>query len=107
MPTVSPESYARRASIAVLPFINIGADPNDEFFADGMTEDITTALSMFKQLIVIARSTTFSLKSKAVDVVAVARNLGVRYVVEGSIRRFDQRIRASAQLVDGSNGMQL
>ena len=107
VPIVSPESYARRALIAVLPFINIGADPNDEFVADGMTEDITTALSMFKQLIVIARSTTFSLKGKAVDVVAVARNLGVRYVVEGSIRRFDQRIRASAQLVDGSNGMQL
>ncbi len=105
--TDSRESNTRRASIAVLPFVNIGADPEGEFFADGMTEDITTALSKFKQLMVIARGTTFSLKGKSVDAISIAQDLKVNYLVEGSIRRSGHRLRASTQLVDGNNGTQL
>ena len=113
IPSKGPEALTsaateqRRASIAVLPFLNLGTDSDDEFFADGMTEDITTALSKFKQLTVIARGTTFSLKGKSVDVVLTARDLNVRYVVDGSIRRIGGRIRASAQLIDGSTGTQI
>jgi len=95
---------APSASIAVLPFANLSADPDQEYFADGMVEDITTALSRFRQLFVIARNSTFVYKGRAVDVRQVARELGVRYVLEGSVRRAGDRVRLTAQLIDASTG---
>ena len=96
-----------KPSIAVLPFDNLGGDPDQEYFIDGVTEDIITELSRFRSLFVIARNSTFSYKGKAVDVRMVAKELGVRYVVEGSIRRAANRIRVAAQLIDALNGTQL
>jgi len=92
------------ASIAVLPFANMSSDPDQEYFADGMVEDITTALSRFRQLFVIARNSTFVYKDRAVDVRQVARELGVRYVLEGSVRRAGDRVRLTAQLIDATTG---
>ena len=96
-----------KPSIAVLPFDNLGGDPDQEYFIDGVTEDIITELSRFRSLFVIARNSTFSYKGKAVDVRMVAKELGVRYVVEGSIRRAANRIRVAAQLIDALSGTQL
>ena len=96
-----------KPSIAVLPFDNLGGDPDQEYFIDGVTEDIITELSRFRSLFVIARNSTFSYKGKAVDVRTVAKELGVRYVVEGSIRRAANRIRVAAQLIDALSGTQL
>jgi adenylate cyclase len=93
-----------KPSIAVLPFDNISGDPEQEYFSDGITEDIITALSQIRQFFVIARNTTFTYKGRAVDVQAVAKELGVRYVLEGSIRRAGDRIRVTAQLIDGETG---
>ena len=87
-------------SIAVLPFLNLSGDPQQEYFSDGITEDIITELSRFSELAVIARNSTFQFKGKALDVRDVGRQLGVRYVLEGSIRRAGDRIRISAQLID-------
>jgi len=95
---------APTASIAVLPFANLSNDPDQEYFADGMVEDITTALSRFRQLFVIARNSTFVYKGRHVDVRHVARELGVRYVLEGSVRRSPDRVRLTAQLIDASTG---
>jgi adenylate cyclase len=92
-------------SIAVLPFANIGGDQQSENFADGIAEDITTALSRLRWLFVIARSSTFTYKGAAVDVRQVARELGVRYILEGSTRIVGSRIRVSAQLVNAASGM--
>ena len=78
-------------SIAVLPFINMGNDPQQNYFVDGITEDITTELSRFKAFLVIARNSSFSYKGRAVDVRTVSKELGVRYVVEGSVRRSDRK----------------
>ena len=89
-----------KPSIAVLPFDNMSGDAEQAYFTDGITEDIITELSRFHSLFVIARNSTFSYKGKAVDVRSVARELGVRYVVEGSIRRAANRIRVTAQLID-------
>ena len=91
-------------SIAVLPFSNMGGDPEQEYFADGITEDITTALSRLRWLFVIARNSTFTYKGRAVDVRDVARELGVRYVLEGSVRAAGGRIRVTGQLVDAATG---
>jgi TolB-like protein len=91
-------------SIAVLPFTYMGADPAQEFLADGITEDITTELSRLRWLLVIARNSTFAYKGRAVDVRQVARELGVRYVLEGSVRTAGGRIRVTAQLVDAETG---
>ena len=91
-------------SIAVLPFINMGNDPQQDYFVDGITEDITTELSRFKAFLVIARNSSFSYKGRAVDVRTVSKELGVRYVVEGSVRRSDQRVRVAAQLIDAVTG---
>jgi adenylate cyclase len=91
-------------SIAVLPFANMSGNPEHEFFADGMTEDIITALSRLRWLFVISRSSTFTYKGKATDVRQVARDLGVRYVLEGSVRTFGNRIRMTGQLIDATNG---
>jgi adenylate cyclase len=93
-----------KASIAVLPFENLGRDPKEEYFADGVSEDIITELSRFSNLFVIARNSSFKYKGKAIDVRQVGRELGVRYVLEGSIRREGSQVRITAQLIDGSTG---
>ena len=93
-----------KPSIAVLPFQNISDDPEQQYFADGMAEDITTALSRFKSLFVIARNSSFSYKGKAIDVKRVGRELGVRYVLEGSVRKAGSRLRIAVQLIDAASG---
>ena len=93
-----------KPSIAVLPFTNMSGDPDQEYFSDGMTDDIITELSRFSELFVIARNSSFQYKGKSPDIRQVGRELGVRYVLEGSIRRAENRIRISAQLIDGTTG---
>jgi adenylate cyclase len=93
-----------KPSIAVLPFDNMSGDPEQEYFSDGISEDLITALSKLHWLFVIARNTTFTYKGLAVDVMRVARELGVRYIVEGSVRKAGNKVRISAQLVDGTTG---
>jgi adenylate cyclase len=93
-----------KPSIAVLPFENMSGDPEQEYFADGMVEEITTALSRFKWLFVIARNSSFTFKGKAVDVKEVGRRLGVRYVLEGSVRTASGKVRITGQLVDAVTG---
>jgi len=97
-------SLPDKPSIAVLPFTDLSGDPEHEYFTDGVTEDIITELSRFHSLFVIARNSTFTYKGKAVDVRTVARELGVRYVLEGSIRRTGKRVRVTPQLVDSLTG---
>ena len=92
-----------KPSIAVLPFQNLSADPEQEYFADGVVEDITMALSLFHWLFVIARNSSFTYKGRAVDVKQVGRELGVRYVLEGSVRKAGNRIRIAGQLIDARN----
>jgi TolB-like protein len=96
-----------KPSIAVLPFANIGGDPEQEYFADGMVEEIITALSRIRWLFVIARNSSFTYKGRAVDVKQVGRDLNVRYVLEGSVRKAGQRIRISAQLIEAAGGAHL
>jgi TolB-like protein len=91
-------------SLAVLPFQNLSEDPGQEYFADGVVEDIITALSRFRSFTVVARNSSFVYKGRAVDVRDVATQLGVRYVLEGSVRRIGGRLRVTAQLVDGTTG---
>ena len=91
-------------SIAVLPFTNLSGDPEQDYFADGITEDITTALSRLRWLIVIARNSTFTYKGRAVDVRQVALELAVRYVLEGSVRTSSGHIRVTGQLIDAATG---
>jgi TolB-like protein/Flp pilus assembly protein TadD len=93
-----------RPSIAVLPFANMSGDAEQEYFADGISEDLITALARIRWLFVIARNSTFVYKQRAVDVKEVARALGVRYVLEGSVRRAGKRLRVSAQLIDATTG---
>jgi TolB-like protein/Flp pilus assembly protein TadD len=93
-----------RPSIAVLPFANMSGDPDQEYFADGISEDLITGLSHIHWLFVIARNSTFAYKHRAVDVKQVSRELGVRYVLEGSVRRTGKRLRISAQLIDAMTG---
>jgi len=93
-----------KPSIAVLPFQNMSGDPEQEYFADGMVEDIITALSRFKSLFVIARNSSFTYKGRAVDVKQVGRDLGVRYVLEGSVRKAANRVRITGQLIDTATG---
>jgi TolB-like protein len=97
----------RRPSVAVLPFDNIGGDTEQEYFADGVVEDIITALSRFRDFAVVARNSSFVYKGRAVDVRQVAKELGVRYVLEGSVRRAGARLRITAQLVDAATGAHL
>ena len=96
-----------KPSIAVLPFQNMSGDPEQDYFADGMVEDITTALSRIPSLFVIARSSSFAYKDKAVDVRQVGRELGVRYVLEGSVRKAGARLRVTGQLVEAESGTHL
>jgi TolB-like protein len=96
-----------KPSIAVLPFQNMSGDPEQEYFTDGITEDIITELSRFHSLFVIARNSSFSYKGKSPDIQQVGRDLGVRYVLEGSIRKSSNRIRVTGELVDTFTGNHL
>ncbi len=109
-PTRAPSEFPPlpdRPSLAVLPFVNMSGDPEQEYFADGMVEDILTALSRVRWLFVIARQSSFSYKGRAVDVKQIGRELGVRYVTEGSVRKFGNRVRVTAQLIDAETGAHL
>lgn len=110
-PEVAPASVDRTAlplpdepSIAVLPFTNMSDDAEQEYFADGMTDDLITDLSKVSGLFVIARNSSFSYKGKPVEIREVAEELGVRYVLEGSVRRSDDQVRVNAQLIDTTSG---
>ena len=96
-----------KPSIAVLPFQNMSGDPEQEYFSDGMVEDIITALSRFKSLFVIARNSSFTYKGKAVEIKQVGRELGVRYVLEGSVRKAGGKVRITGQLIDATTGAHL
>ena len=96
-----------KPSIAVLPFANMSGDAEQEYFADGITEDIITALSQNRWFFVIARNSTFTYKGRAVDVKQVGRELGVRYVLEGSVRKAGQRVRVTGQLIETESGNHL
>jgi adenylate cyclase len=96
-----------KPSIAALPFQNMSGDPEQEYFADGLVEDIITALSRYKSLFVIARNSSFTYKGRAVDIRQVGRELGVRYVLEGSVRKAGSRLRITGQLIDCSRGFHL
>jgi len=109
-PNVAPRSQLplpNKPSIAVLPFANMSGDPEQEYFADGMVEEIITALSRIRWLFVIARNSSFTYKGQAVDVKQVGRELGVRYVLEGSVRKAGQRVRITGQLIDAVTGTHL
>jgi adenylate cyclase len=105
--TSVPLALPDKPSIAVLPFQNMSGDPEQEYFADGMVEDIITALSRFTSLFVIARNSSFTYKGRAVDIKQVGRELGVRYVLEGSVRKAAGRVRISGQLIEASTGAHL
>ena len=100
----APLRLPERPSIAVLPFTNLGGDAEQEYFADGLVEEIITELSRFRRLFVIARNTSFSYKGKSVDATRVARELGVDFLLEGSVRKAGNRVRISAQVIDGQTG---
>jgi adenylate cyclase len=100
----APPPLPDKPSIAILPFTNMSGDPEQEYFTDGITEDIITELSRFHELFVIARNSTFSYKARPVDVRIVASELGVRYVLEGSIRKATNRVRVTGQLIDALSG---
>jgi TolB-like protein/class 3 adenylate cyclase len=103
----SPLALPDKPSIAVLPFQNMSGDPEQEYFADGMVEEIITALSRIRWLFVIARNSSFTYKGRAIDVKQVGRELGVRYVLEGSVRRSGSRVRITAQLIETTAGAHL
>jgi TolB-like protein len=106
-PGDAPESVPAlpdEPSIAVLPFANMSGDPEQEYFADGMVEEITTALSRFRSLFVIARNSSFTFKGKAVDIKEVGRRLGVRYVLQGAVRKASGKVRITGQLIEAATG---
>ena len=103
----APPALPDKPSIAVLPFHNMSGDPEQEYFADGMVEEIITALSRIRWLFVIARNSTFTYKGQAIDVKRVGRELGVRYVLEGSVRKGGGRVRITAQLIEAQTGAHL
>jgi len=108
LPEVSGgRDFPERPSIAVLPFVNMSGDPEQEYFSDGITEEIITGLSKVPRLIVIARNSTFTYKGKSVKVQQVGQELGVRYVLEGSVRKAGDRVRITVQLVDATTGHHL
>jgi adenylate cyclase len=100
-------SLTGKPSIAVLPFTNMSDDPEQEYFVDGMVEDIITSLSRFNQLLVVARNSSFTYKGRAVDIRQAARELGVRFVLEGGVRKAGQRLRITGQLIDATTGTHL
>ncbi len=99
--------FPNKPSVIVLPFVNMSEDPKQEYFSDGITEDLTTDLSKISSLFVIARNSAFTYKSQAVKVQDVSRELGVRYVIEGSVRKMDGQVRITAQLVEATTGQHL
>ena len=101
------EPLSERASIAVMPFINLNGKPEQEYFSDGITNDLITALSKFKELLVIASNTSFAYKGKPVNLKTLGRELGVRYVLEGSVQKADERVRIDAQLIDAKTGVHI
>ena len=103
----SPKPMTDRPSIAVLPFANMSGDPEQQYFGDGVVEDIITELSRFRSLFVIARNSSFAFRGEAIDLGEIARRLGVQFVVEGSIRRAGNRVRITAQLIDARTGAHL
>ena len=103
----SPLTLPAQPSIAVLPFQNMSGDAEQEYFADGMVEEIITVLSRFRSLFVIARNSSFAYKGRSVDIKQVGRELGVRYVLEGSVHRSAERVRITAQLIDALTGAHL
>jgi TolB-like protein/class 3 adenylate cyclase len=105
--SVSAQPLPEKPSIAVLPFTNMSGDPEQEYFADGMVEEIITALSRIRWLFVIARNSSFTYKGQPVDVKQVGRELGVRYVLEGSVRKAGGRVRITGQLIDAITGTHL
>jgi TolB-like protein/Flp pilus assembly protein TadD len=107
LPDKPPLPLPDKPSIAVLPFVNMSGDPEQEYFSDGITESIITALSKVEKLFVIARNSTFTYKGKPVKVQQVARDLGVQYVLEGSVQKYADRIRITAQLIDAPKGHHL
>jgi adenylate cyclase len=106
-PTDDARPLPDRPSIAVLPFTNMSGDPDQEYFSDGITEDIITELSRFRSLFVIARNSSFVYKGKPTNATEVGRALGVRYITEGSVRRIGNRVRVTAQLIDSPTGVHL
>jgi TolB-like protein/Flp pilus assembly protein TadD len=106
-PTDSQQAATTRLSIVVLPFENMGDDPQQEYFVDGVTESLTTDLSRMNGMLVIGRNTAFTYKGKSVDVKQLGRELGVRYVLEGSVQRGSNRVRVNAQLIDSESGNHL
>jgi TolB-like protein/class 3 adenylate cyclase/Tfp pilus assembly protein PilF len=98
---------ARRLSIVVLPFANLSRDPEQEYFADGLTEDLTTDLSRIPEMVVISRNTAFTYRNRTVDTKQISRELGIRYLLEGSVRRSGNQIRVNAQLIDGQTDTHL
>ena len=113
-PSIEPTSAENMAfplpvepSIAVLPFVNLSEDPEQDYFSDGITEQIITSLSNVPNIFVIARNSTFTYKDRPVKVQQVAEELGVRYVLEGSVQRSDDRVRITVQLIDATTGYHL
>src|SRR5262249_24845503 len=102
-----PLALPSKPSIAVLPFQNMSGDVDQDYFCDGMVEDIITGLSRIKWLFVIARNSSFTYKGRSVDVKQVGRELGARYVLEGSVRKAGQRVRATCQLIEAHTGEHL
>jgi adenylate cyclase len=104
-PPLASSPLLDRPSVAVLPFANLSGDPQQDYFSDGITEDIITELSRFSELLVIARNSSFQYRGKAADIRQVGRELGARYVLEGSVRRSGDRVRVTAQLIDAVTGV--
>ncbi|HEV7319089.1 MAG TPA: tetratricopeptide repeat protein [Ensifer sp.] len=103
----TPLALPSKPSIAVLPFINMSGDPEQDYFADGLTEDIITALSLYRWFFVIARNSSFAYKGRALDAKQIGRELGVRYIVEGSVRRAGSHVRVTGQLIEAETGIHL
>ena len=104
---IEKPAQARHLSIVALPFANLSGDPSQDYFADGVTENLTTELSHIRDSFVIARNTAFTFKGKSVDAKEIGKELGVRYVLEGSVQRDQSRVRVNAQLVDAESGAHL
>jgi len=105
--SISQPFVAPRLSIVVLPFANLSNDPEQQYFADGITEDVTTDLSRLAHMLVISRNTAFTYRNKPVDTKQIGRELGVRYVLEGSVQRSGNRVRVTAQLIDAATDTHL
>ncbi|MGH6878568.1 MAG: winged helix-turn-helix domain-containing protein, partial [Rhizomicrobium sp.] len=99
-----PRAHAPKRSVCVLPFSNMSSDPEQEYFSDGISEDVITDLAKVSALLVVARNTAFQFKGKAIDIPRIARELNVSHVLEGSVRKSGNRVRITAQLIDGTSG---